>query len=77
MEQQLSFEQSLRRLEEIVKGLERGDVPLEEAMRLFREGTELVGSCTKQLDAAELEVVRLMKGADGQPTETEFPHALD
>ena len=72
-----SFETSLRRLEEIVKGLERGDMPLEEAMRLFREGTELVGSCTKQLDAAELEVVRLMKGPDGQPAETEFPHALD
>ena len=31
----------------------------------------------QQLDAAELEVVRLMKGADGQPVETEFPHALD
>ena len=75
--EQNSFEMSLRRLEEIVKSLERGDVPLDEAMRLFREGTELVGSCTKQLDAAELEVVRLMKGADGQPVETEFPNAIE
>ncbi len=67
-----TFEQSLGRLEEIVKQMERGDVPLEQALSLFEEGTALVGSCTKLLDEAELKVVQLTKGADGTPQETEF-----
>ena len=67
-----TFEQSLARLEEIVKQMERGDVPLEQALSLFEEGTALVGSCTKLLDEAELKVVQLTKGADGTPQETEF-----
>ena len=67
-----TFEQSLARLEEIVKQMERGDVPLEQALSLFEEGPGLVGSCTKLLDEAELKVVQLTKGADGTPQETEF-----
>ena len=67
-----TFEQSLGRLEEIVKQMERGDVPLEQALSLFEEGTALVGSCTKLLVEAELKVVQLTKGADGTPQETEF-----
>lgn len=67
-----TFEQSLTRLEEIVRQMERGDVPLEQALSLFEEGTGLVGSCTKLLDEAELKVVQLTKGADGTPQETEF-----
>ena len=67
-----TFEQSLGRLEEIVRQMERGDVQLEQALSLFEEGTALVGSCTKLLDEAELKVVQLTKGADGTPQETEF-----
>lgn len=67
-----TFEQSLTRLEEIVRQMERGDVPLEKALSLFEEGTGLVGACTKLLDEAELKVVQLTKGADGAPQETEF-----
>lgn len=67
-----TFEQSLRRLEEIVQHMERGDVPLEEALKLFEEGTGLVGSCTKLLDEAEMKVVLLSKGADGNPEERDF-----
>ncbi len=67
-----TFEQSLHRLEEIVCRMERGDVPLEEALKLFEEGTGLVGSCTKLLDEAEMKVVLLSKGADGSPEEREF-----
>ena len=67
-----TFEQSLGRLEEIVRQMERGDVPLEQALSLFEEGTALVGSCTKLLDEAELKVVQLTKGADGTPQQTEF-----
>ena len=66
-----TFEQSLTRLEQIVRQMERGDVPLEQALALFEEGTGLVSSCTKLLDEAELKVVQLTKGADGTPQETE------
>lgn len=67
-----TFEQSLTRLEQIVKQMERGDVPLEQALALFEEGTGLVSSCTRLLDEAELKVVQLTKAADGTPQETEF-----
>ena len=71
-EQSMNFERSLGRLDEIVRRMERGDVPLEEALALFEEGTGLVASCSKLLDEAELKVVQLSKGADGSPQETEF-----
>ncbi|MGM9598602.1 MAG: exodeoxyribonuclease VII small subunit [Faecousia sp.] len=71
-EQSVTFEASLKRLDEIVSRMERGDVPLEEALSLFEEGTALVKSCTKLLDEAELKIVRLTKGNDGAPEETEF-----
>jgi len=72
MEQSKTFESSVKRLEEIVRLMERGDVPLEQALGLFEEGTGLIRSCTKQLDEAELKVVRLMKGTDGEPVELPF-----
>ena len=72
MSQSKSFETSLARLEEIVRKMEKGDVPLEEALKLFEEGTGLIRSCTTLLDEAELKVVKLMKGADGAPVELEF-----
>ena len=72
--QQLSFEQSMQRLEQIVRQLEKGDVPLEDAMRFFEEGTGLARRCQELLDRAEQQVVRLSKGPDGEPVESEFPH---
>lgn len=71
-EQSITFEASLKRLEEIVSRMECGDVPLEEALHLFEEGTGLVGACGKLLDEAELKVVQLTRGADGTPEESEF-----
>ena len=71
-EKSIAFEKSISRLEEIVKLMEQGNVPLEDALKLFEEGTRLVSGCTKQLDEAELKVVRLTKGEDGNPVETEF-----
>jgi len=67
-----NFEASMARLDEIVKSLERGQTPLDEALKLFEEGTKLLASCGKQLDEAEQQVVRLMKGADGEPVESLF-----
>ena len=73
MEQQsIKFEQAMQRLEEIVNQLERGDAPLDQALSLFEEGAALVKTCNDLLDGAELQVVRLMKGADGAPQEVPF-----
>ena len=71
-EQSMTFEQSITRLDAIVRQMEQGNVPLEESLKLFEEGTKLVGSCTELLDKAELQVVQLMKTQDGTPAETEY-----
>ncbi len=67
-----TFEQNMSRLEQIVRTLERGDGALEESLKLFQEGTELVRSCGKLLDEAELQVKKVMVGADGTPGEGDF-----
>ena len=69
---ELSFEDSMKRLDEIVKGLEKGDVTLSDSMTLFEEGTGLIRRCTELLDSAEQQVVRLKKGPDGAPEELPF-----
>ena len=71
-EQAITFEAAIARLDEIVKALERGQTPLDEALALFEEGTRLLAVSGKQLDEAEQKVVRLMKGPDGAPTEMLF-----
>jgi len=71
-ESELSFEQALKRLEEIVAALEKGDVSLGDSMALFEEGTGLIRRCGKLLDDAEQQVVRLRKGPDGTPEELPF-----
>ncbi len=65
----VTFEESITRLDEIVKALEAGDVPLEESMKLFEEGTKLAAKCAALLDTAELKVSKLMAGPDGTPVE--------
>lgn len=67
-----TFEQSMARLEQIVRAMERGDVALEESLKLFQEGTELVVSCQKLLDDAQLQVKKIMTAPDGTPVEEEF-----
>ena len=68
----MTFEQSMQRLEQIVRAMERGDVPLEESLKLFQEGTELVRSCGKLLDEAQLQVKKIMTAPDGSPVEEAF-----
>ena len=68
----MTFEQSMARLEAIVRAMERGDVALEESLKLFQEGTELVRSCSKLLDDAQLQVKKIMTAPDGSPVEEEF-----
>lgn len=67
-----SFEEAMQRLDEIVRLLERGDVPLEESLALFEEGSGLIAQCSKLLDQAEQKVVKLKKSSDGTPQELPF-----
>lgn len=71
MNSEMTFEQALARLEQIVKALEGGNVPLEDLIKLFDEGTSLVKLCTERLDKAE-EKVKLLQIKDGVLTEEEF-----
>ena len=73
----VTFEQQLARLEEIVAALEKGVAPLADSLALFEEGTKLIAACSKQLDQAEQQVVKLMKGADGAPVELPFAEQED
>lgn len=71
-----TFEASMARLEQIVRSMERGDVALEESLKLFQEGTELVRSCQKLLDEAQLQVKLIMTAPDGSPVEEDFGNEL-
>ncbi|MGD0973366.1 MAG: exodeoxyribonuclease VII small subunit [Candidatus Korobacteraceae bacterium] len=55
------FEECLQRLETIVQQLERGDLPLEQALKLFEEGVGLSDSCRRELEEAEGKVEILLK----------------
>ncbi len=68
----MNFEASLKRLEEIVRELEKGEVSLAGSMSLFEEGAGLIKGCSALLDEAEQKVVMLKKGADGLPVELPF-----
>ena len=68
----MSFEDSVKRLDEIVKLLERGDAPLSESLKLFEEGTSLISNCDTLLNEAEQKVVKLRKCQDGEPEELPF-----
>ena len=70
--QSLSFEDSLTRLDEIVRHLEKGDMPLNDSLKLYEEGTGLIAACSKMLDEAEQKVVKLRKGPDRAPIESDF-----
>lgn len=67
-----TFEENMQRLEQIVRAMERGDVALEESLKLFQEGTELVRCCGKLLDEAELQVKKIATTVDGSPVEEVF-----
>ena len=73
----VTFEQQLQRLEEIVAALEKGDVQLADSLSLFEEGAKLISACSRQLDQAEQQVVKLMKGPDGAPVELPFEAGED
>ena len=71
----MTFENNMQRLEQIVRAMERGDVPLEESLKLFREGTELVQTCGKLLDEAQMQVQKVLTVQDGSPVMEDFKDA--
>lgn len=75
-ENKMTFEQSMQRLEQIVRTMERGDAPLEESLKLFQEGTDLVRSCGKLLEEAKMQVTKIMTAPDGSPVEEAFTDEL-
>ena len=75
-EKNVTFEASMQRLEQIVRAMERGDVPLEESLKLFQEGTDLVRSCNQLLEQAQLQVKKIMTAPDGSPVEEDFRDEL-
>ena len=72
-QQNKTFEESMARLEQIVRAMERGDAPLEESLKLFQEGTELVRKCSQLLDEAQMQVQVVMTAPDGSPVMEEMP----
>lgn len=68
-----TFEESLKELESIIGKLERGDLPLEESVRLFEEGIQLSNRCKADLEAAEGKVQMLLKQKDGTMKPEPFP----
>lgn len=69
-----TFEESLKQLEAIVSKLERGDLPLEESVRLFEEGVKLSNACKEDLESAEGKIQILLKQKDGsRKAETFLP----
>ena len=67
-----SFEESLRDLEKIVKDLEKGDLPLEKALKRFEDGMALSKRCSRMLDETEQKISQLIKDSDGTLKEQEF-----
>uniref|UniRef100_E6QML4 Exonuclease VII small subunit n=1 Tax=mine drainage metagenome TaxID=410659 RepID=E6QML4_9ZZZZ len=66
------FEDSLRKLEEIVHQLEQGDLALEDSLNLFEEGIRLSAACKHSLDTAEGKVQQLIQQRDGEATVAPF-----
>ena len=68
----MSFESAIERLEEIVRKLESGDASLDESIKLYSEGVELVGKCNKKLDDTELKIKLLTISPEGEASESDF-----
>jgi exodeoxyribonuclease VII small subunit len=63
---EITFEDGIGQLEQIVRELEQKEVPLEEALNLFRQGIEMVQHCNRLLDHAEKQMEILLEGPDGE-----------
>lgn len=67
-----SFESSLVKLEKIVRDLERGDLPLEESLKMFEQGVRLSRECQERLNEAERRIEILLRDEEGRPASGAF-----
>ena len=67
----MSFEDALKALEDVVRKLEGGEVPLEESISLYERGEQLRGHCQARLDSAQARIEKIVAGPDGQASGTE------
>jgi len=74
--EKFTFEEGLKRLEDIVERLEQGNVPLEDAIKLYEEGMKLAKALKEKLDEIEMKVEKLMETDKGLRTE-EFKHRTE
>lgn len=75
MTKEMKFETALDKLEEIVRKLEEGDLPLDDSLRMFEEGVRLARYCGGRLDAAERKIEVLMKNEEGRAEPLPFDAA--
>ena len=68
----LSYEKALKDLEDIVREIESGELPLEKSLKKFEDGVKLSRYCTKMLDDAEQKITILLKDEDGNISEEEM-----
>jgi exodeoxyribonuclease VII small subunit len=73
--QKKNFETSLGSLESIVRELERGDLSLEESLKLFEDGVRLARECQDRLNQAERRIEVLLRDSDGRPVASDFEKA--
>lgn len=66
----MSFEAALKALEDVVRRLEGGEVPLDESLSLYERGEKLRAHCQARLDSAQERIDKIVAGADGKPTGT-------
>jgi len=66
----MTFEEALRSLEDVVRRLEGGEVPLDESIALYERGEALRRHCQARLDAAQERIEKIVAGPDGKPQGT-------
>lgn len=68
----INFEEAMKKLEEIVDVLERGELPLDDSIKMFQKGIELSKFCSKRLDEIEKKITLLVENENGQINEEIF-----
>ena len=72
MEENTSFEENMKKLEEIAVELEKGDLDLDSSVSKFEEGMKLSKQCSQMLEKAEKKITMLIKGENGELAEENF-----
>ena len=72
MEQKLSYEQALARLEQIIRAMESDKIPLEDSLRMYEEGVSIVRRLSAELDEAERKIKILQQNAQGEIVAVDF-----